>query len=263
MLTLNCKGKVTSFERPLVMGIVNATPDSFYQPSYEGTYSPIKLAENMAANGVNIIDIGGQSTRPGSVRIPADEEVGRVIPILKEVHQRFPELIISIDTYHSIVAEAAVDAGASIINDISGGEMDPAMIPLAARLKTPYICMHMQGTPETMQRNPHYDDIVMEVMQYFIRKTEECINAGIKDLIIDPGFGFGKTIEHNFILLKNLSLFKIFEKPLLAGLSRKGTVYKSLGIDIEKALNGTTVLNTLALMNGADILRVHDVKEAL
>lgn len=263
MLTLNCKGKIISLETPLVMGIINATPDSFYHCDLaDGITGVVALAGKMIENGVDIIDVGGQSTRPGSTRISAEEESGRVIPVIKAIHEKFPGLIISIDTYHASVARLAVAAGGSIVNDISGGNMDTAMIPAVATLGVPYICMHMKGSPENMQVNPTYDDVVEEVLQFFIKQTSECIKAGIRDVIIDPGFGFGKTIEHNLTLLRHLSLFKILNKPVLVGLSRKGTVYKTLGIPVDEALNGTTVLNTLAIQNGADIIRVHDVKEA-
>lgn len=263
MLTINCKGKIISLERPLVMGIINSTPDSFYSGNLEdGLNGMVARAENMIANGVDIIDIGGQSTRPGSARISAEEEFRRVIPVIKAIHEKFPEIIISIDTYYAAIAKSSVEAGASIVNDISGGNMDESMIISVATLGVPYICMHMKGSPDNMQVNPRYDDVVEEVMHFFIKKTNECINAGIRDIIIDPGFGFGKTIQHNLTLLRHLSFFKILNMPVMAGLSRKSTVYKTLGVPVEEALNGTTVLNTLAIHNGADIIRVHDVKEA-
>lgn len=263
MFTLNCKGKILSLEKPLVMGILNATPDSFYKGDMEeGIAGIVAIAEKMIAEGADILDIGGQSTRPGSARISADEETARILPAIKGIHDKFPDMIISIDTYHAAVAKEAVAAGCSIVNDISAGNMDTGMIPAVANMNVPYICMHMKGTPENMHIDPVYEDVVGEVLQFFVEKIAECRNAGITDVIIDPGFGFGKTIPHNFTLLHNLGLFKILEKPILAGLSRKGTVYKTLGITAEEALNGTTVLNTLAIQNGADILRVHDVKAA-
>lgn len=252
-----------SLEKPLVMGIVNATPDSFYNPNPEkGLEGIVTLADKMVNEGVDILDIGGQSTRPGSARIIAEEEMARVLPLIKILTDKYPEIILSIDTYHSEVAVAAVTAGVAIVNDISSGNMDTAMIKTVAALQVPYICMHTKGSPETMQQNAIYEDVVKEVLDFLIKKVDECTRAGIKDIIIDPGFGFAKTISHNFILLKNLSVFKILEKPILAGLSRKSTVYKTLHTDAAKALNGTTVLNTLALLNGAAILRVHDVREA-
>jgi dihydropteroate synthase len=263
MFTLNCRGKIIVAEQPLVMGILNATPDSFYEGHLaKSDAAMLALITQLLQDGADIIDVGGQSTRPGSERISAAEETDRVLPVIECIQKHFPQAIISIDTYSSQVAKAAVEAGAGIINDISGGAMDAAMIETAAALKTPYICMHMQGTPATMQQQPHYKNVVTEVLDYFIAKTAACKKAGITDIIIDPGFGFGKTIAHNFSLLKNLQAFTILQCPVLAGLSRKSTVYKTLATTADKALNGTTVLNTLALQNGAALLRVHDVKEA-
>lgn len=260
MFTLNCKGKLLAIGSPLVMGIINATPDSFYKGNMNDDM--LLLAESMIAEGAAILDIGGQSTRPGSERIPASTEIERTIPVIKKIHEHFPATIISIDTYQSQVAEAAVDAGASIVNDISAGNMDSNMIAAVAKLRVPYICMHMKGTPEHMQQNISYDNVVKEVLDFFIEKIAECSAAGIVDIIVDPGFGFGKTTGHNFELLKDLDLFSILGKPVLAGLSRKGSIYRTLGVTAAEALNGTTVLNTIALQNGASILRVHDVKEA-
>jgi len=263
MYTLNCKGKLLIIDKPLVMGIINATPDSFYDGGKNNNIdSIIALAEKMVTDGADIVDIGGQSTRPNSERISVEEEVQRVLPAIEAIHHHFPQVIISIDTYYSKVAQKAVAAGASIVNDISAGDADEAMLSIVASLKVPYVCMHMNGTPATMQKNPVYDDVLKEVLDFFIKKTTECTKAGIVDVIIDPGFGFGKTIAHNFTLLKELNTFSMLQKPILAGLSRKGTIYKTLGITAAESLNGTTVLNTMALMNGASILRVHDVKEA-
>ena len=263
MFTLNCKGRLLVADQPLVMGIINSTPDSFYAASrHEALPAVLKQAEQMQKDGADIIDIGGQSTRPGSRLLTADEELQRVIASIAGIHKEFPQAIISIDTFYSKVAGEAVAAGASIVNDVSGAEIDPLMLSVVAALKTPYICTHMKGTPQNMQQNPVYENVVKEVLDYFIEKNETGKKAGIKDMIIDPGFGFGKTIQHNFQLLKNLSAFKLLEKPIMAGLSRKSTVYKTLNTTAEHALNGTTVLNTLALENGAGILRVHDVKEA-
>lgn len=263
MFTLNCKGKLISAAEPLVAGIINATPDSFYKADLPAGRDGIMiLAEKMIRDGADILDIGGQSTRPGSERISSQEEKERVIPVIEMIAARFPGVIISVDTYQSKVAEAAVEAGASMVNDISGGEADPEMIHAVAALQVPYICMHMKGSPENMQQLAEYDDVVKELLDYFFQRQETCKAAGIKDLVIDPGFGFAKTVTHNFTLLKNLSIFKMLRVPILVGLSRKSTIYKTLGITAEEALNGTTVLNTLALNNGADILRVHDVKEA-
>jgi len=263
MYTLNCNEKLLVIEKPLVMGILNATPDSFYEGHLnKGLDAIIALADKMIADGADILDIGGQSTKPGSIRISAEEEINRVLPVIKAIHAKHSNTILSIDTYYSAVAKAAVEAGVSIVNDISAGNMDAAMIATVASLKVPYICMHMQGTPDTMQKNPQYDNVVTDVLDFFIAKIDECTKAGIIDIIIDPGFGFGKTIAHNFQLLKHLQTFSMLQKPILAGLSRKSTIYKTLGTTAAEALNGTTVLNTMALMNGAAILRVHDVKEA-
>jgi dihydropteroate synthase len=263
MSSINCKGKMIDLSQPLVMGIINATPDSFYEGHLQlGTEEMLIMAGKMIAEGAAILEIGGQSTRPGSQPIPVDEEMGRVIPVIESVHTRYPDTIISIDTYHSLVAKTAVEAGASIVNDISAGNLDKEMIPTVAYLNVPYICMHMQGRPASMQKDPQYENVVMEVLDFFIAKVEECSKAGIKDIIIDPGFGFGKTTEHNFQLLKNLGVFSMISRPILAGLSRKGAIYKTLGVTAAEALNGTTVLNTMALLNGAAVLRVHDVKEA-
>ena len=245
------------------MGIINATPDSFYdQYPQKGLDAIIALADKMIDDGASILDIGGQSTRPGSIRISAEQEIARVLPVIELLHEKYPDTLLSIDTYHSKAAAAAVKAGASIVNDISAGNMDAAMLQTVAALQVPYICMHLKGTPETMQQNATYDNVVKEVLDFFIQKIAVCTKAGIKDIIVDPGFGFAKTIQHNFILLKNLSAFGMLDKPILAGLSRKNTVYKTLDTTAAEALNGTTVLNTLALVNGASIIRVHDVKEA-
>ena len=263
MFTLNCKGRLLVIDKPLVMGIINATPDSFFGGSrFNGVDEIVAKAEKMLNDGADIIDIGGQSTRPGSELIPADEEIERVVPAIKTIAKKFPKAFISIDTFYSKVAIAAVDAGASIINDISAGSMDNKMIETVAELKVPYVLMHMKGTPQTMQQNTTYENVTREVLDFFIAKTHELKNAGIIDIIIDPGFGFAKTIDQNFELLKNLSVFKMLDKAIMLGISRKSTIYKTLGVSADEALNGTSVLNTIGLMNGASILRVHDVKEA-
>jgi dihydropteroate synthase len=264
MFTLNCKGKLISTEIPLIMGIINATPDSFYEGDLpKGMEGILALAEKMINDGATILDIGGQSTRPNSQRISVEEELTRVITVIEMIHVHFPETIISIDTYQSKVASAAVQAGASMVNDISGGQMDAKMIPTVADMRNiPYICMHTKGTPENMLAQAVYGDVTKEVLEYFIAKIDECKKAGIKDVIIDPGFGFAKNAAQNFTLLKNLFILKMLNKAILVGISRKSTIYKTLGITAAEALNGTTVLNTLALNNGASILRVHDVKEA-
>jgi len=264
MFSLNCKGKMLTLEKPAVMGIINATPDSFYEGHLNDTKEILlSRVAKMIVDGASIIDIGGQSTRPGSVQINKNEESDRVLPIIELIHKTFPTTIISIDTYYSKVAKEAILAGASMVNDISAGKFDEEMIPIVASAKVPYICMHMQDTPENMQKNPVYKDITNDILTFFIQKVEECKKAGILDIIIDPGFGFGKTIQHNFTLLKNLKMLSMIGYPILAGLSRKSLINKTLNIDQSKALNGTTVLNTLAIQNGASLLRVHDVKEAM
>jgi dihydropteroate synthase len=263
MFSLNCKGKLLLIEKPLVMGILNITDDSFYPESRVQNMEAIKnKATQMMNEGADIIDIGAQSTRPGSRRILAGEELEKLIPAIEMLTNLFPGIIISIDTYHAIVAKESVSAGATMVNDISAGEMDKNMLSTVASLEVPYICMHMKGVPETMQQQAYYNDVTKEVLDFFIKKTEECRLAGINDVIIDPGFGFGKSISQNLSLLKNLPVFKMLDKPILAGLSRKSTIYKTLQIPVEDSLNGTTVLHTIALQHGASILRVHDVKEA-
>ncbi|MBK8711982.1 MAG: dihydropteroate synthase [Niastella sp.] len=263
MFSINCKGKLLSLQQPTVMGILNLTPDSFYKGYLDETDQNIKFKiHQFVMEGAAIIDVGGQSTRPGSDRLSAEEELARVIPYIKFIAATYPDVFISIDTYSSIVAKEAILAGAHIVNDISAGGMDAEMIAIVAQLKVPYICMHMQGVPETMQQNPLYADIILELTRFFVERIQLCRNAGITDIIIDPGFGFGKTIAHNFSILKNLSAFKILDCPILIGLSRKSSIYKTLGISVDESLNGTTVLHTIALLQDIQILRVHDVKEA-
>ena len=246
------------------MGIINATPDSFFKGDLnDGMDGILKLAGKMLNDGAGILDVGGQSTKPGSEPISVQTELDRVIPAIENIHNNFPEAIISVDTFHSEVVIAAVTAGASMVNDISAGELDKKMISVVAGLRVPYICMHMKGNPQNMQEQAFYEDILKEILDYFIKKVQQCRAAGIKDVIIDPGFGFAKNAAQNFYLLKNLAVFNIMDCPFLAGLSRKSTIYKTLNITAADALNGTTVLNTLALNNGASILRVHDVKEAV
>lgn len=263
MLSINCLGRLLSLEKPIVMGILNATPDSFFKGHLNsGLEAMAAKAIEMTNAGAAIIDIGGQSTRPGASLLSAAEEGERVLPLIRHLASTNPSITISIDTFYASVAAEAVAAGARIVNDVSGGNLDDTMINTVASLHVPYICMHMQGTPQTMQQNPTYENVTKEVLEFFIKKVEQCQLAGIHDIIIDPGFGFGKTADHNFELLKNLSVFKMLDKPILAGVSRKGMIYKTLNISPDEALNGTTVLNTVALQNGANILRVHDVLEA-
>jgi len=263
MFVLNCKGRLLVVDKPLVMGIINVTPDSFYSGSRFNLASDVlPQVEKMIKEGASIIDVGGQSTRPGSQQLSAEAELERVIGIIESIHFNFPDTVISIDTFHAKVAIDAVAAGASMVNDISAGGLDLNMVSTVSSLNVPYVCMHMKGTPATMQQHAQYENIALETLDYFVKKVEQCRKAGIKDVIIDPGFGFAKTIEQNFLLLKQLPILRTLELPILCGLSRKSTVYKTLAVPVEESLNGTTVLNTIALLNGANILRVHDVKEA-
>lgn len=264
MRTLNCNGKLFVLEEPIVMGILNTTPDSFFDGGKFLTEKEIfSQAEKLIADGATIIDIGGQSTRPKAEQISVEEELKRVIPVIELIHNKFPDQLISIDTFYSEVAVRAIKSGASIINDVYGGSIDDKMFSVAAKLHVPYILMHMQGTPETMQQNPDYENVVNEVKEFFKQKIPLLRDAGVNDIILDVGFGFGKNTEHNFSLLKHLKDFNIFDLPILVGFSRKSMINRVLKTAPEDALNGTTVLNTIALMNGASILRVHDVKEAM
>jgi dihydropteroate synthase len=265
MQTINCNGKKINTSIPIVMGIINATPDSFYKSDLQsGLEGIINLAEKMIADGATILDIGGQSTKPNSEIVSTQAEIDRVIPVIEILHKHFPNIILSVDTFNSKVAKAAVAAGASMVNDVSAGNLDTGMIKTVGQLKNiPYVCMHMRGTPATMQMQTTYHNLIEELIVYFNEKITLCNDAGITDVIIDPGFGFAKTIEQNFLLLKQLSALYLLNKPILMGVSRKSSIYKTLGITANEALNGTTVLNTIALLNGANILRVHDVKEAI
>lgn len=263
MFTLNCKGQVVTISEPVVMGILNLTPDSFYGGSrLSNEDAVLRRAEEMISDGASILDVGGQSTRPNSERISAEEELKRVVPAMEALHKNFPGQLLSVDTFYATVAKEAVDAGASLVNDVSAGTIDPNLLPTVAGLRVPYVLMHMRGNPQTMQQNPTYENVTLDVFDALSFKIKELESTGINDVIVDPGFGFGKTIQHNFQLLRELSFFRQLERPLMVGLSRKATVYKTLRTSAEKALNGTTVLHTIALLNGANILRVHDVKEA-
>ncbi|GAA4751948.1 dihydropteroate synthase [Flavisolibacter ginsenosidimutans] len=263
MFTLNCKGRILTINEPVVMGILNLTPDSFYAGSrLNNEDALLHKAEEMISSGAAILDIGGQSTRPASQRISEEEELKRVVPAVEALHKNFPGQVLSIDTFYAGVATEAVNAGASMINDVSAGTIDPNLLPTVAALNVPYVLMHMRGNPQTMQKNATYQNVTLEVFDSLSFRIKELERTGIKDIIVDPGFGFGKTIQHNFQLLRELSFFAQLEKPLMVGLSRKATVYKTLQTTADKALNGTTVLHTMALLNGANILRVHDVKEA-
>lgn len=262
--TIRCKGKLIDLSRPAVMGIINVTDDSFYADSRtRELHHIIDRAGDMLEEGAIMLDIGAQSTRPGAPEVGASKELERLLPAIHGILHHFPEAILSIDTYHASVAEKCVLVGAAIINDVSSGDMDPLMLETVGKLQVPYIAMHMQGTPADMQQNPEYNNVSQEVLDYFIRKVAKCREAGITDVIIDPGFGFGKTLEHNYQLLKNLDVFEMLEAPILIGVSRKSMIYRLLGSSASEALNGTTVVQTLALQKGAAILRVHDVKEAV
>lgn len=264
MFTLNCKGRLLTIDQPIVMGIINATPDSFYESSRKNNVdAALEQAEKMISDGASILDIGAQSTRPGSHQVGPEEEISRLSDITEAIAKRFPETVISVDTYFSQVARAAASMGASVINDISGGHFDANMLTTVATLKIPYVCMHVQGDAATMHKVPVYNNVVTDVMDYFIQRIEQCQKAGIADIILDPGFGFSKTPEQNFQLIRSTSSFVALGKPVLIGVSRKSTIYKTLGITAEDALNGTTVLHTASLLAGAHIVRVHDVKEAM
>lgn len=263
MLELIVRNKRITLSHPAVMGILNVTPDSFFDGGkYNDEKSILLQTEKMFSEGAALIDIGACSTRPDAAPVSEEEETNRLLPAIRVVRKKFPDAIISADTFRSNVARQAASEGADIINDISGGTMDTNMFDVIGKLKTPYILMHIQGTPQTMQQNPKYKNVVAEAMDYFDSRIRLALSKGIEQIIIDPGFGFGKTVEHNYELLKNLSSFKKFGFPILVGLSRKSMLNKVLGTTPETALNGTTVVNTIALMSGANILRVHDVKEA-
>lgn len=262
--TLNCKGRLLSLERPVVMGILNTSPDSFYDGGrYQSLDAALHQTEQMLSEGAAIIDVGGMSSRPGAAQISIQEELRRVLPVIEAIAGRFPEAFISIDTVHAQTAREAVAAGACIVNDISAGRLTEGMYETVAELGVPYVLMHMQGRPETMQQQAQYDDVVQEVLDFLIAEVGRLQAAGVKDILLDPGFGFGKTIEHNFQLLQNLHVLGILPYPVLAGVSRKSMIYRSLGIPPEEALNGTTALHIVALQQGALLLRVHDVAEAV
>ncbi|TPE45355.1 dihydropteroate synthase [Pontibacter mangrovi] len=261
--TLNCRGKLLSLEVPQVMGILNLTPDSFYPGSrLSSTEEAVRKAAQMLTDGADILDIGGYSTRPGAAEVSAQEEQDRILPAIEAIAAHFPEAILSVDTFRASVAEASIAAGAHMINDVGGGLLDEAMFETVARLQVPYILMHMRGTPQTMASLTKYDNLVVDVLDELQGQLARLQQLGVKDVILDPGFGFAKTVEQNFELLRHLEDFRILGLPLLAGMSRKSMVYKLLGIHQADALTGTIAVNTVALMKGASILRVHDVKEA-
>lgn len=263
-MTINCKGQLIDLSSPKVMGILNITPDSFYDGGlYKNDSEILNQVENMLNEGAAFIDVGAYSSRPNADHVTEDEELKRILPIVNLVLKEFPETLLSIDTFISTVAKQCIEAGACMINDISAGKLDASMLQTIANLHVPYIMMHMRGTPQTMQQQTNYDNLVKDVIYYFSERISTARDLGIADLIIDPGFGFAKTLEQNFELLNKLELFKMVEKPLLVGVSRKSMIYKTLETSAKDALNGTSVLNTVALQKGASILRVHDVKEAM
>lgn len=264
-LTINVNGQLMEFNHTQVMGILNVTPDSFYAHSRKQTETEILArAHQIVDEGASIIDLGAYSSRPNALDVSESEEMQRLRNALQIIRRELPDAILSIDTFRADVARMCVEEyGAAIINDISAGQMDNRMFPTIAQLGVPYIIMHMQGTPQDMQDNPHYDNLLKEVFYYFSEKVQRLRDLGVKDIILDPGFGFGKTIEHNYQLMNHLEEFNVFQLPLLVGISRKSMIYKLLGTTPEEALNGTTVLNTIALQKGAHLLRVHDVKAAV
>ena len=261
--TINVRGKLLDLDKPVIMGILNVTPDSFYDGGrYNGVVAAVAQASKMYRDGAQIIDLGGMSSRPGAAIVSPEEEANRVLPVIRELVKSNPEMILSIDTLHSKTADLALEAGAAIVNDISGGRYDAKIVEVAARYGAPFICMHMQGLPHNMQKEPHYEDVTQDVLEFFTRRIGELRNAGINDIIIDPGFGFGKTVDHNYELLGKLGILQMLELPILVGISRKSMICRVLDVKPEEALNGTTALHMLALQQGASILRVHDVKEA-
>ena len=263
-MTINCKGKLIDLTTPKVMGILNITPDSFYDGgNYKDEKDILNQVEKMLNEGATFIDVGGYSSRPGANHVSEDEESKRVIPVIELILKQFPETLISIDTFRSKIAKSSIEVGAAIINDISAGKLDEEMLPIVGKLHAPYIMMHMKGTPQNMQQNIDYKDLVHDINYYFSERINEARSFGVKDIIIDPGFGFSKTLEQNYKLLGRLELLRMVELPILVGISRKSMIYKLLKTDAKNTLNGTTALNTIALMKGASILRVHDVKEAV
>ena len=263
-MTINCKGQLIDITTPKVMGILNVTPDSFYDGGqYKNEKSILKQVETILNEGATFIDIGGYSSRPGADYVSEAEELSRVVPVVQLILKHYPETLISIDTFRSEVAKKSIEAGAAIINDISAGHLDDNMIATVGQLGVPYIMMHMKGNPETMQQQTDYDDLIKDINSYFAERIAKAHAAKINDIIIDPGFGFAKTTEQNYELLNNMELLQIVNKPILAGVSRKSMIYKTLNTTSENALNGTTALHMVALQKGAKILRVHDVKEAM
>ena len=263
-MTINCKGQLIDLSQPKVMGILNITPNSFFDGGrYSSEEEVIAKVEKMLAEGATFIDIGAYSSKPSAEYVSEEEELNRIVPVVQLLVKHFPEILISIDTFRSEVARVCIENGAAMINDISAGNLDDKMLEIIAQYNVPYIMMHMRGTPQTMQSMTEYEDVVKEVLLYFSGKIAQARSLGINDLIVDPGFGFAKTITQNYEVMRKLELFHILELPILIGISRKSMIYKSLEINADEALNGTTVLNTIALTKGAQILRVHDVAAAV
>ncbi len=264
MASINCKGHLIDLTSPKVMGILNLTPDSFYDGGkYKSDKAFLLQTEKMLTEGATFIDVGAYSSRPGAKHISEEEELSRLIPVLNIILEKFPEIIISVDTFRSEIAKKSIAIGASLINDISAGSLDSKMFLTIAKLQVPYIMMHMKGTPQNMQQNVTYNDLIKDIIFYFSKKINELRVLGINDLILDVGFGFSKTLDQNYELLNNLNLFKTLDLPILTGLSRKSMLFKQLAITPKEALNATTIANTIALQQGSNILRVHDVKEAM
>ena len=263
-MTINLKGKLMNFSVPKIMGILNITPDSFYDGGIYNSKEKIqRQIEKMIISGVDIIDVGGYSSRPGAKDISIEDELNRVIPVIEIIKKKFPETIVSIDTFRSRVASEAIISGADIVNDISGGNLDSKMFETVSKHKVPYILMHMRGKPENMMSKTNYENVTKDVCKYFSQRINKAHSCGINDIIIDPGFGFSKTTQQNYELLNNLEFFKEFQRPIIIGISRKSMIYKTLNTTPDKALNGSSILHTISLMKGANILRTHDVKEAV
>ncbi len=263
-ITLNCQGKLIEFNTPMIMGIINTTPDSFFEDSRTQSIDLIlKQVSQFINEGVDVVDVGGYSSRPGADDVTEQEEINRILPAIIAIRKAHPNLIISIDTFRPTVAEVALKNGANIINDISGGLLDTSIFKIASDYTAPYIMMHMKGTPKNMQNNTQYKHLIKDLVYFFSKQIQLAQQFGVKDIIIDPGLGFSKTLDQNYEIIKHLDLFKVLDKPILIGASRKSMLYKLLDITPKEALNATTIINTIALLNGANILRVHDVKEAV
>lgn len=263
MKTINCKGNLLSLDTPVVMGIINMTPDSFYDKSRKNIDTALETAEKMIEDGAKIIDVGGYSSRPNADEVPEDEELKRIIPFIEKLVEKFPNMPISVDTFRAKVAKESIEAGAAIVNDIASGGLDPQMWNVVSDLKVPYIAMHMRGNPKTMQQINKYSDMIGEMIDYFWSIKQKAKDMELNDLIIDPGFGFSKDLAQNYHLMEHLQDFDVLDLPILVGISRKSMIYNLLNTNPQQALNGTSVLNTIALLKGADIIRVHDVKEAV